>query len=129
LIKAPADTSLLSGKRIAILSTDGVEEIELTAPLKWLRDRGAVVDLVAPRFEELPPQFGVQYPVQRATHILTVRFFENASWIKIDRFLDEVKSSDYDAVIIPGGAWNPDSLRVNTAALAFIQEINNEGKP
>jgi len=129
LTEVAPDPTLLNGSRIAVLSTDGVEEIEVTGPITYLKERGATVDLVAPRFKEGLRKFGVRYPAQRATHILTVRFFENASWIKIDRFLDEVQPAEYDAVFIPGGAWNPDSLRVDTEALAFVKGIYEDGKP
>lgn len=126
---APAENpQQLAGKKIAVLSTDGVEEIELTAPIRYLKERGAKVDLVAPRYIPLPKKLGVQYPKQRETHILTARFFENASWVKIDRFIDEVQASDYDAVIIPGGAWNPDSLRNTPEALKLVQAFHNQSK-
>lgn len=128
LTTPPANPNSLAGKRIAVLSTDGVEEIELTGPLKLLRERGAKVDLVAPRLTALPKKFGVEYPSQRNTHILTVRFFEIASWVKIDRFVDEVSPQDYDAVVIPGGAWNPDSLRNDPKVLEFVKAVNDAGK-
>jgi len=53
---------------------------------------------------------------------------ENSGWYKIDKFLDEVTARDYDVVIIPGGAWNPDTLRLNPAAVSFIIEMYNTGK-
>lgn len=128
LLEKPENAHQLSGKRIAVLSTDGVEEIELLGPIRFLKERGAKVDLVAPRFAPLPKKFGVQYPAQRQTHILTVRFFENGSWVKIDRFLDEVTANDYDALVIPGGAWNPDSLRIIPEALKLVQNFSSQGK-
>jgi protease I len=128
LFEKPANPTLLSGKRFAILSTDGVEELELTVPYTYLQERAATVHLVAPRYEPLPPKYGVQYPEVRRTHILTVRFMENSGWFKIDKFLDEVTTRDYDVLIIPGGAWNPDTLRLNPAAVSFITEMYNTGK-
>lgn len=124
----PANSQSLAGKRIAVLSTDGVEEIELLLPIQSLKARGAKVDLVAPHYSPFPAKFGIQYPEQRQTHILTVRYFEIGSWIKIDRFLDEVTPDEYDAVVIPGGAWNPDNLRTDTKALEFINGIYKAGK-
>lgn len=129
LLEPPKNPSQLSGKRIAIVATDGVEEIELTGAKKALTARGAQVDLVSPKAPTYPAKFGVQMPEIRQTHILAVHYFENAGWLKIDRFLDAVNASEYDAVIIPGGTWNPDALRGDAAALAFIKAVNAQGKP
>ena len=112
----------MSGRRIAIVATDGVEEIELTTPYKKLKERGAQVDLVSTRRQGFP-EFGIQMPPTRETHILTIRFMENAGWFPIDRFIDEVSCEEYDAVIVPGGAWNPDLLRGNQKVLEFIQQM------
>jgi protease I len=128
ILNPPKDSGSLAGKRIAVLSTDGVEEIELLLPIQSLKARGAKVDLVAPRYAPFLAKFGIQYPEQRQTHILTVRYFEIGSWIKIDHFLDEVTPDQYDAVVIPGGAWNPDNLRTDTKAIEFIQSIYKAGK-
>ena len=128
LLEKPANPTLLSGKRFAILSTDGVEELEVTVPYRYLQERGATVHLVSPRYEPLPAKYGLQYPDMRRTHILTVRFMENSGWFKIDKFLDEVTTRDYDVLIIPGGAWNPDTLRLIPAAVSFITEMYNTGK-
>ncbi len=119
----------LTGKTIAILCTNGVEELELTGPMRWLKARGANVHLVAPRIETDPNPFGVQWPEVARTHVLTIRFMENAGWVAIDRYLGEAKSSDYDAVVTPGGAWNPDSLRGDQNAQTFVKEALNGGKP
>jgi len=53
---------------------------------------------------------------------------ENAGWVKIDRFLGEAKASEYDAVVVPGGAWNPDALRASPEAQAFAAEALSGGK-
>ena len=86
------------------------------------------VELVAPRRPQLPQQYGVQYPEQRKTHILTAKFMEHASWVRIDKFIDQVKATSYDAVYIPGGAWNPDSLRNDPAAVKLVQEFSDAGR-
>lgn len=117
----PADPAALSGKRVAILATDGVEEVELTIPYARFKAEGASVHLISPRAQDIPA-FGVHAPANRQTHILTIRLMENAGWFPIDRFLDQVKGSDYDAVIVPGGAWNPDMLRGNPQALDFVRQ-------
>lgn len=123
-----ADSTLLRGKRIAIITTDGVEEVELTIPHNYFEARGARVDIVAPKSPVYPDWVPVQVPAVRETHILMVRYMENSGWVKIDRFMDEVRSSEYDAVIVPGGAWNPDNLRIDEDALRFLNEMNDAGK-
>lgn len=128
LLSAPANSASLAGKRIALLSTDGVEEIELTGTVQALRARGAQVEIVAPRYQPLPRRLGVQYPAQRATHILTARFMETATWVKIDRFLGDVQADRYDAVVIGGGAWNPDTLRLDANALTLLKDATAAGK-
>ncbi|HNX57643.1 MAG TPA: type 1 glutamine amidotransferase domain-containing protein [Spirochaetota bacterium] len=129
LIFEDVEKQTLKGKKIAIIATDGVEELEITVPVIYLRNRGAIVDIVSPRMKEFPPQFGVEIPRQRATHIMTVHYMENASWLKFDRYLDKVSSSDYDGVIIPGGGWNPDSLRGDPDALKFVKSMDKSNKP
>lgn len=123
-----ADPNALAGKRIALTTTDGVEEVEVTIPLVYLKARGAQVDIVAPRKPEIPDGIPVQIPSIRETHILTVRYMENGTWIKIDRYMDEVQASEYDAVIVPGGAWNPDNLRLDQDALNFLNAMHESGK-
>ena len=128
MLEAP-DPNQLLGKKFAILTTDGVEELELTVPLKYLSDRGAVVHIVSPHMPTFPDKFGLRYPAIREDHILTVHFMENSGWIKIDRYLDEVSASEYDAIIVPGGAWNPDAIRVDKDAQRIIKEADVLNKP
>ncbi|MCP3926331.1 MAG: type 1 glutamine amidotransferase [Desulfobacterales bacterium] len=122
-------SEMIKGKRIAILATDGVEELELTSFLNYLKARGGIVEVISTKYSPWPDQYGVQYPVSRREYIQTVRFMHNAGLIKIDRFITDVKASDYDAVIIPGGAWSPDFLRNNKNVLTFVQEMNDTKKP
>mgnify|MGYP001793561174 CR=1 FL=1 len=110
------------------MTTDGVEEVELTFMYELLKERGASVELVAPKAPEYPSRFAVQVPAIRETHILTVHYMENSGWMKIDTYLDDASPLDYDAVIIPGGAWNPDTLRGNEQALDFIKEMDGQQK-
>ena len=120
--------NLLKGKKIAILSTDGVEEVELTFIYLLLKERGADVQLIAPRAPNYPSQFAVQVPAIRSTHILTSHYMDNSGWMKIDKFIDEVNADDYDAVLLPGGAWNPDALRTNKPSLEFLNAMNKQNK-
>ena len=117
----------LKGKRIAILSTDGVEEVELTIPLQKLREMGAEVHVVSPESADIPP-LGIIMPATRRSHIMTIRFIEPAGWHPVDIWLSDADPSMYDAVIIPGGAWNPDLLRGNPQVLKFIQDMDSAGK-
>jgi protease I len=118
LADPPADPHALAGRRVALLATHGVEEVELLPVRAWLAVRGAAVELVAPD----PPAPGViAWPPQAANRILAVRFMENAAWVPLDRRLREAVAGDYDAVVVPGGAWNPDLLRADPAVLAFLR--------
>jgi protease I len=129
MLAAPADPRELAGRRVAILATDGVEELELTVAYRYFAERGATIHLVSPRFAPPPAKFGVEYPSQRRTHILTVRFIENAGWFQIDRFVDEAEVGDYDAILIPGGTWNPLTLRNTPAVVQFVRDLHATGKP
>ena len=129
LTEPPADPNQLAGKRIAILATNGVEEVELTVPVQWLRERGATVHLISPRVEPGPNAYGLQMPEAARTHVLTVKFMENAGWFPIDRYLREADAGEYDALVLPGGAWNPDALRADAHAIDFVRAALEAGKP
>jgi protease I len=103
----------LQGKRVAALVTNGFEQDELLEPKRALEDAGAHVDIVA-------PDAG------------TVRGWKHAEWgdeQTVDRTFDEATSSDYDAVLLPGGVMNPDALRMNERAVRFVREAFKDGKP
>jgi protease I len=120
------DATALIGKRIAIVATDGVEEIELTIPLQKFRAMGADVDLVAPESADIE-SLGIHMPPIRKTHILTIRFIEPSGWHPVDVWLSDANASNYDAVMIPGGAWNPDLLRGDPRVLAFLKQMDQQG--
>lgn len=124
----PNNPSQFTGKQIAVLSTDGVEEIELTTILHYFRTRGALVHLVAPQRPSYPAYLGIQIPIQRTTQILTVHYIDTAGWIAFDKTLDEVSASEYDAFIVPGGSWNPDALRAEPNATRLLSEASRAGK-
>ena len=103
----------LKGKRIAILTEEGFEEIELTSPREALEKAGAEVDIVS-------PQGG------------TVHAKEGDQWsndYKVDVPLSEAKESDYHALLIPGGVINPDKLRTNAQAISFVKAFFKKQKP
>ncbi|BEV47370.1 type 1 glutamine amidotransferase domain-containing protein [Afipia carboxidovorans] len=103
---------LLSGKKIAILATHGFEQSELEIPLAKLKAAGAQVDVVS-----LAPG--------------EIKGWDKKDWgqpVKVDKTLDQVSAADYDALVLPGGQINPDLLRVEPKALAFIKDIYNQKK-
>jgi len=104
----------LDGKRIAILATDGVEEVELTRPRDAVTAEGARVDVVSLQDGEL----------QAMNHDI-----EPASKIAIDVTVARASASDYDALIMPGGTVNGDKLRVDPDVQSFVREIFRAGKP
>jgi protease I len=124
----PVNPSEFAGKKIAVISTDGVEEIELTTVMHYFKSRGASLDLIAPKKPSYPNHLGLQIPEQRTTHIVTIHYIETAGWIAFDKTLDDVSASDYDAFIIPGGSWNPDALRAEPKVIRLVNAAAKAGK-
>lgn len=120
--------TLLKGKRIAVLAADGFEEIELLGPVWYFRELGAQVDIVAPKYNPAPARYGLSSPEMAKTHIMAIQYLQPVGWVKFDRTADQIKVADYDAIFIPGGAWNPDNLRYDKDVIKFIQEFNKSGK-
>ena len=104
----------LAGRRIAVLATDGVEQIELTEPWSAVEAAGAEVSLIS-----LEP--GV---IQAMNHDT-----EAADTFRVHHVVTDVAASDFDGLLIPGGTTNPDKLRQNPAAVEFVRECVNAGKP
>jgi protease I len=129
LFDPPSNPALLKGKTIALCCTNGVEEVEITGSMRWLTEHGATVHVVSPRIGDFHPTLGLRFPPLCATHVLAIRLMENAGWIPIDRHLDEANVADYDACIFPGGCWNPDALRADPRAQAFVRGMYEAGKP
>lgn len=122
------DKSALKGKKIAVIVADGFEEIELTGPVWYFKELGAEVEIVAPKYNPAPERYGLVYPEMSKTHVMAIQYLQPVGWIKFDRTADQIKVSDYDAVFIPGGAWNPDNLRNDQDVIKFIQDFNKSGK-
>ena len=119
----------LEGRRIAIIAADGFEEIELTGPAWYFRELGAQVDIVASKYKAAPPHLGLSIPEDMAKdHIMAIQYLQPVGWVKVDRTLDQIKVDDYDAIFIPGGAWNPDNLRYDKDVIKFVQDFNASGK-
>lgn len=103
----------LQGKKVAILATDGFEEVELAEPRQALLDAGATVHIIAPDSE-------------------TIRAWDHTDWskdYKVDVKLEDAKVEDYDNLMLPGGVMNPDKLRMNKQAIRFAKEFMHNGKP
>src|SRR5579871_1532152 len=94
----------LSGLKIAVLATDGFEQSELGKPREALREAGAEVEIVAPSAK----------PIQGMEH------HEKGRTVEVDRVLSNADASSYDALVLPGGVANPDSLRTDDAAVQFV---------
>lgn len=103
----------LEGKKVAILAADMFERVELEEPRKALEEAGAEVEIVSIHDGE----------IQGFDH------FEPASTVAVDRTVEEVSPDDYDALMIPGGVGNPDQLRGDENAVAFVRELYESGKP
>jgi len=103
----------LKGRSVAILATDGVEQVELVEPRKALDAAGAVTHLIAPKEGE----------IQGMNHD------EKADRLRVDRVLSQVRASEYDALLLPGGVANPDTLRMDPDAVQFVREFMLSEKP
>lgn len=103
----------LRGKRVAVLATDGFEQVELTEPVKALKAAGAEVHVVAPREGE----------IQGWNH------HDKGDRVPVDRALAQADPGDYQALLLPGGVINPDALRLEPDAIAFVQAFVAAGKP
>ena len=103
----------LKGRRVAILATDGVEQVELEVPRRALDAAGAVTHLISPK----------QDSIQAMNHD------EKGARIPVDRMLGDVRPSDYDALLLPGGVANPDALRTDEKAVQFVRQFMMADKP
>jgi protease I len=103
----------LKGRKVAILATDGVEQVELVEPRKALDAAGAITHLISPK----------EGAIQGMNHD------EKGDRLTVDRVLSQVHASEYDALLLPGGVANPDSLRMEPAAVQFVREFMLAEKP
>lgn len=101
------------GKTLAILASDGFEEVELTAPRDAVAAEGGKTMIIADK----------EGTIEANQHR------EKGQVIKVDLPIDHAKADDFDALLIPGGLFSPDTLRVNDAALAFVRAFFEQKKP
>ena len=105
--------SRLTGKKIAILATDGFEQAELTEPKKNLEGEGAECEVLSIKEGQ-------------------IKGWDKTDWgetVKVDRLVSQAHVNDYDALVLPGGQINPDKLRMDESAVNFVREFANSGKP
>jgi len=104
----------LKGKKVAFLvENEGIEQVELTEPRKALEQAGAETELVAPESGE----------AQAFNHL------DKADTFPVDRTASDASAEDYDALVLPGGVANPDNLRTEPEAVAFVRAFFEAGKP
>jgi protease I len=106
-------SNTLTGRKIAILATNGVEQVELTEPRKALQQAGAETVLVS----------------LKTGSIQGMNHDEKADMIPVDEILSDVSASQFDGLVLPGGVANPDYLRVDKAAIGFIRDFVTGNKP
>ena len=103
----------ISGKKIAILATDGFEQSELLEPQRQLREAGATVHVVSPKSGQITG-------------------WDKTDWgqkVDVDVALESARAEDYHALVLPGGQINPDKLRLEEKAVAFVHAFVQAGKP
>ena len=103
----------LEGKKIAFLATDGVEQIELTRPWSAVKEAGADVTLVS----------------LESGSIRGYEHLDAGDSFTVDRTIGEVNASEFDGLVLPGGVANPDALRMNDEAVAFVRDFFEQSKP
>src|SRR4051794_31234563 len=103
----------LKGKKVAIVAADMFEQVELVEPRKALQAAGATTELISIKPGE----------IQGFNH------FDAADKQKVDKTVEEVDASDYDALLIPGGVGNPDQLRGDENMVSFVRDFFEQGKP
>jgi len=105
----------LKGRRVAVLMTDGVEQVEYTEPRRFLEQLGVQVTLVSPK--------------QAGEEVQGVNHDQPGDKFKVEMNVTEARPADFDALLLPGGERNPAELRKNQDAIRFIREFGDEDKP
>lgn len=103
----------LSAKKVAVLAANGFEQSEFEEPVKALKEAGAEVTIVSLKSGK-------------------IKGWKDKNWgdeFDVDKTVDEVDAKDYDALVLPGGVMNPDQLRQNTDAVAFVGGFFENNKP
>jgi len=104
----------LQGKRVAMLMTDGVEQIEYTSPRSFLEEQGATVVLLAPK--------------AAGEEVQGFNYMQPGDRFKVEMNVGDAKPADFDGLVLPGGVANPDQLRMSKEAIDFIRDFDAEDK-
>lgn len=103
----------LKNKKVAVLATDGFEQSELDQPVEALKKAGATVHIIGLKDG-------------------SIKGWTGGNWgneVQVDRRVDQANAGDYDGLVLPGGVMNPDKLRVNQDAVAFVNRFFEDKKP
>jgi protease I len=103
----------LAGKKVAIITENGFEEVELTKPLQALKDAGVNAQIISPQKDK-------------------VKAWDHDHWsieLPVDIQIDSANPDDYDALVVPGGVLNPDKTRTNEKCVEFVKHFLEQGKP
>ncbi len=104
----------LNGKRVAFLAADGVENVELVEPRRAVTEAGATVTLLSVATDPIQSMDGD---------------IEPSDEIEVDAAVGSASVDDFDALVLPGGTVNPDKLRIDEGAVAFVRDFVTSGKP
>ncbi|HVL00572.1 MAG TPA: type 1 glutamine amidotransferase domain-containing protein [Dongiaceae bacterium] len=110
-----AAATALHGKQIAMLMTDGVEQVEYTQPRQFLEQRGAKVTLVSPK--------------KKGDHVKGFNHLTPADEFTVELGVCDAHPAEFDALVLPGGVANPDQLRLDQESIRFIRDFARENKP
>jgi protease I len=103
----------VKGKKVAILTENGFEEVELTSPMNALEEAGVIVQIISPQKDK-------------------VKAWNHDHWsieLPVDKNISDANPEDYDMLVLPGGVMNPDTARLNKECIAFAQHFIEQGKP
>lgn len=103
----------LKNLKVAILTENGFEQVELTSPKEAMEKAGITVEIVSPQKKE-------------------VKAWDKTNWgitVPVDKQVTDANADDYDGLVLPGGVLNPDKLRMNEQAVEFVKRFLEEGKP
>lgn len=103
----------LSNRNIAVLSESGFEEVELTEPVKRLKEEGATVHVISSKSGKIKAWNQDHWSIE----------------VDVDKTITEANADDYNGLLLPGGVINPDQLRVNEDAISFVKAFFEAGKP
>jgi protease I len=110
-----SESQALQGKRVAVLMTDGVEQVEYTGPRSFLEQQGATVTLISPK--------------EAGDEIQGFNHLDPGDKFKVELNVRDAKAADFDALVLPGGVANPDQLRLSEESIALIRRFGEEEKP